>query len=69
MARKASRWKCTRWREGDERQAEVVPELPGTRLVCVDDRKSDLLAMPIKARALDHAADYLLSRSTQQRAA
>ena len=49
-----------RWVEGYERLAELAAELPATRLVCVGDRESDLLALLVKARELDHAADYLL---------
>ena len=49
-----------RWVEGYERLAELAGELPATRLVCVGDRESDLLALLVKARELDHAADYLL---------
>ncbi len=50
----------TRWVEGYERLAELAAELPGTRLVCVGDRESDLLALLVRARDLGHAADYLL---------
>ena len=49
-----------RWVEGYERLAELAGELPATKLVCVGDRESDLLALLVKARELDHAADYLL---------
>jgi hypothetical protein len=49
-----------RWVEGYERLAELAADLPATRLVCVGDRESDLLALLVKARDLDHAADYLL---------
>ena len=49
-----------RWVEGYERLAEQAGGLPATRLVCVGDRESDLLALLVKARDLDHAADYLL---------
>ena len=49
-----------RWVEGYERLAERAAELPATRLVCVGDRESDLMALLVKARELDHAADYLL---------
>lgn len=50
----------TRWVESYERIAEAATELPGTRHVCIGDRESDLLALMLKARAMDHAADYLL---------
>ena len=49
-----------RWIEGYERLAELAPELPATRLVCVGDRESDMLALLLKARELGHAVDYLL---------
>ena len=49
----------TRWVEGYERLAELAAELPDTRLVCVGDRESDLLALLVKARDSGHAADYL----------
>ena len=49
-----------RWVEGYERLAELAAELPATRLVCVGDRESDLLALLVRARELGHAADYLV---------
>ncbi len=49
-----------RWVEGYERLAELAAELPATRLVCVGDRESDLLALLVRARDSGHAADYLL---------
>lgn len=49
-----------RWIEGYERLAELAPELPATRLVCVGDRESDMLALLLKAHELGHAVDYLL---------
>ena len=49
-----------RWVEGYERLAERAGELPATRLVCVGDRESDLLALLVRARELGHAADYLV---------
>ena len=49
-----------RWVEGYERIAELAARLPATRLVCVGDRESDLLALLVRARELGHAADYLL---------
>ena len=49
-----------RWVEGYERLADLAAELPATRLVCVGDRESDLLALLVRARDLGHAADYLL---------
>jgi IS4 transposase len=50
----------TRWVEGYERVVERAAELPGTRLVYMGDRESDMLALLLKARELGHAADYLL---------
>ena len=49
-----------RWVEGYERLAELAVEVPATRLVCVGDRESDMLALLVRARELGHAADYLL---------
>jgi hypothetical protein len=49
-----------RWVEGYERLAELAAELPGTRLVCVGDRESDMLELLLKARELSHAVDYVL---------
>ena len=49
-----------RWLESYERLAELAVELPATRLVCVGDRESDLLALLVKARKWGHAADYLV---------
>lgn len=50
----------TRWVESYERIAESAAEMPGTRHVCVGDRESDIMAVMVKARELQHAADYLL---------
>ena len=50
----------TRWVEGYERVAELAAGLPTTRLVCVGDRESDMLALLVRARDMGHAADYLL---------
>lgn len=49
-----------RWVESYERIAEQARELPGTRHVCIGDRESDILALLVKARDMDHAADYLV---------
>ena len=49
-----------RWVESYERIAEQVKELPGTRHVCIGDRESDLLALLVMARKMNHAADYLV---------
>jgi hypothetical protein len=50
----------TRWIEGYERLAELAAQLPTTRLVCVGDRESDMLALLVKARDSGHAVDYVL---------
>lgn len=50
----------TRWIEGYERVAERARELPQTRQVYVADREADILALLVKARDLEHAADYLI---------
>jgi len=50
----------TRWIEGYERLVETAAELPSTRLVCVGDRESDMMALLVRARQLGHAVDYLL---------
>ena len=34
--------------------------MPATRHVCIGDRESDLLALLVKARDMDYAADYLV---------
>ena len=34
--------------------------MPATRQVCIGDRESDLLALLVKARDMDYAADYLV---------
>jgi len=49
-----------RWVESYERIAQQAGELPETRLVCVGDRESDMLALMVKARDLSHPADYLV---------
>ncbi|ABM58838.1 IS4 family transposase [Verminephrobacter eiseniae] len=50
----------TRWIEGYERIAEQAASLPGTRLVYVADRESDLLALMRRAAELGHPADWLV---------
>jgi IS4 transposase len=50
----------TRWIESYERIAENATDMPETRLVCVADRESDIMALMVKAREMNHAADYLL---------
>ncbi|MFJ4293625.1 IS4 family transposase [Cupriavidus sp. NPDC089707] len=49
-----------RWIEGYERIAEMVAELPGTRLVYVADREADLMALLLRAQELDTPADWLI---------
>lgn len=50
----------TRWVESYERIAEQARALPETRHVCIGDRESDILSLLVKARDLEHAADYLV---------
>ena len=57
----------TRWVESYERVAEQARRLPQTRHVCVCDRESDIMALLVRARELNHAADYLV-RSQHNRA-
>ena len=57
----------TRWIESYERVAEQALRLPQTRHVCVSDRESDIMALLVRARELNHAADYLV-RSQHNRA-
>ena len=57
----------TRWIESYERVAEQALRLPHTRHICVADRESDIMALLVRARELDHAADYLV-RSQHNRA-
>ena len=49
-----------RWIEGYERVAERAKALPEVRQVCVADREADILALLVKARDLQYAADYLV---------
>jgi hypothetical protein len=49
-----------RWIEGYERVAERAQALPQVRQVYVADREADILALLLRARALEHAADYLI---------
>jgi IS4 transposase len=49
-----------RWIEGYERVAERAQALPEVRQVYVADREADIMALLLKARELDYAADYLL---------
>ena len=49
-----------RWVESYERIAEQAGELPGTRQVCIGERESDILALLVMARKMNHAADYLV---------
>ncbi|WP_232442088.1 IS4 family transposase, partial [Burkholderia ubonensis] len=50
----------TRWIEGYERVAEQAVDLPGTRLVYVADRESDIVELMAKARDLGYPADWLI---------
>jgi hypothetical protein len=49
-----------RWLEGYERVAELAAGLPATRLVYLADREADLLPLMIRARELEHPADWLI---------
>ena len=49
-----------RWIEGYERVAERAQALPEVRQVYVADREADILALLVKARDLEYAADYLI---------
>ena len=50
----------TRWIEGYERVAELAVTMPGTRLVYVADRESDILDLMVKAHETGCPADWLL---------
>jgi len=49
-----------RWIEVYERVAERAKALPGVRQIYVADREADILALLVKARDLEYAADYLV---------
>ena len=49
-----------RWIEGYERVAERAQALPQVRQVYVADREADIMALLVRARQLEHAADYLI---------
>lgn len=49
-----------RWIEGYERVAERAQALPEVRQVYVADREADIMALLLRAKALNHAADYLI---------
>ena len=49
-----------RWIEGYERVAERAQALREVRQVYVADREADILALLVKARDLEYAADYLI---------
>lgn len=44
----------------NKRAVLLAERLPGSRHVCVGDRESDILALLLKARELEHVADYLV---------
>ncbi len=50
----------TRWIEGYERVAEQAADLPGTQLVYVADRVSDIIALMRRAHDLGCPADWLI---------
>lgn len=56
-----------RWVEGYQRLAELAPQLPGTRLVYVADRESDIMELMAVARDCGTPVDWLL-RSQHNRA-
>ncbi|RUT67662.1 hypothetical protein D0817_25275, partial [Flavobacterium cupreum] len=56
-----------RWIEGYERIAEMAPGLPGTRLVYVGDRESDIVALMWRAFELAHPADWLIRSQHDRR--
>lgn len=49
-----------RWIESYEIIAEQARKLPDTRHIFVGDRESDMLALMVRAKELNHAADYLV---------
>lgn len=49
-----------RWIEGHKRVTERARELPETQQVYVADREADIMDFLVRARDLDHAADYLI---------
>lgn len=49
-----------RWIEGYERVAERAQDLPQVRQVYVADREADIVALLVRAKELNHAADYLI---------
>jgi hypothetical protein len=64
---RAGTLESSRWIESYERVVEQALRLPQTRHVCVADRESDIMALLVRARELEHAADYLV-RSQHNRA-
>lgn len=50
----------TRWIEGYERVVERAQALPEVRQGDVADREADIMALLVKARDLNHVADYLI---------
>jgi hypothetical protein len=64
---RAGALESTRCIESYERVAEQALRLPQTRHVCVADRESDIMALLVRARELNHAADYVV-RSQHNRA-
>ena len=63
----ASVLESRRWLEGYERVAELAASLPGTRLVYVADRESDIRALMDRAAQLGTPADWLV-RAAHNRA-
>ncbi len=59
-ARRGGLLESRRWIESYDIIAEQAGQLPETRHVFVGDRESDMLALMVRARELEHAADYLV---------
>jgi hypothetical protein len=70
MAYVAACNESTRWIEGYERVVEQAADLPGTQLVYVADRESDIIALMRRTRDLGCPADWLIrARHNQSRVA
>jgi len=49
-----------RWIKGYERVAELAKTMSETRLVYVADREGDIMELMVKARDMEHSADWLI---------
>ena len=58
------RWRVAAGWESYEIIAEQARKLPDTRHIFVGDRESDMLALMVRAKELNHAADYRCAAST-----